>query len=135
MEKILFFNIMVAVILLPIFAQADFSGSADIGIYANLPQPKSFSSILSRSALGVEDFAMMPSLIAKVDAGDESTSFSAWFSMKEFPDVLGNKLYAFDLMRLSANVYLTDNLSIEIGRQSMLTGYGYGWNPIDFANH
>ena len=76
----------------------------------------------------------MSSLIAKLNAGDESTSFSAWFSIKEFPDILGNELYAFDLMRLSANVYLTDNVSMEIGRQSMLTGYGYGWNPIDFAN-
>lgn len=134
MKKILFIIITAAVILLPVFAQADFSGSADIAIFANIPESNSFTSILSRTDLGVEDIGMMSALIAKLDARDESTSFSAWFSMKEFPDAPGNELYAFDLMRLSANVYLTDNISMEVGRQSMLTGYGYGWNPIDFAN-
>lgn len=159
MEKILFSIIMAAVILLPMSAQADFSGSADITIFTNIPESDSFSSILSRSDLGVKDIGMMSSLIAKLDAGDDSTTFSAWFSLKAYPigqgllaagydstepdDILmvydfisavGDRIYSFDLMRLSANVYLTDNVSMEIGRQSMLTGYGYGWNPIDFAN-
>ena len=48
--------------------------------------------------------------------------------------VLGETIISFNMLRLSANVYLSDNFSFEIGRQSMLTGYGYGWNPIDFAN-
>ncbi len=155
MKRLFFLIVMAVLIFIPVFSQADFSGSADIGIYANLPQSKSFSSILSRSDLGVEDIAMMPSLTVKLDAGDDKTSFSAWFSMKEYPVGLGlltasslpqtayvqeflagegGNIYSFDLMRLSANVYLTDNISMEVGRQSMLTGYGYGWNPIDFAN-
>ncbi|MCD6396528.1 MAG: hypothetical protein J7L71_03225 [Spirochaetaceae bacterium] len=157
MKKIFFLTILAAAVQLSLFAQADFSGSADIGIYANLPQAESFSSILSRSDLGVEDISMIPSFIAKLDTGDEKTSFSAWFSMKEFPigqgllaaaysdpaqtgavfelvSATGDKIYSFDLMRLSANIYLADNISMEVGRQSMLTGYGYGWNPIDFAN-
>ncbi len=135
MKKIFFLIIIVAVIQLPLFAQADFSGSADITIFANIPESDGYDSLINPgNFLDIQDFGMMPSLIAKLDAGDESTSFSAWFSMKEFPDTLGNELYAFNLMRLSANVYLTDNVSMEIGRQSMLTGYGYGWNPIDFAN-
>lgn len=157
MKKIFFFNILAAIMLLPMFAQADFSGSADISIFANIPESDGFSSHLSRADLGIEDIGMMSALIAKMDAGDESTSFSAWFSMNEYPigqgmlaaayldptqtgavyelvSATGDKIYSFDLMRLSANVYLTDNISMEIGRQSMLTGYGYGWNPIDFAN-
>lgn len=134
MKRIVLIIFITTVLLFPIFAQADFSGSADITIFANIPESDGFTSILSRSDLGVEDIGIMSSLIAKLDAGDESTSFSAWFSMKEFPDALWNELYALDLMRFSANVYLTDNISMEIGRQSMLTGYGYGWNPIDFAN-
>jgi len=165
MKKILFIIITAAVILLPMFAQADFSGSADITFIGNIPESDGYDSLMNPgNILGIEDFVMMPSLIAKLDAGDESTTFSAWFSMKEYPigqgllastyvsmqagypdslDYLytsefiaaaGDRIYSFDLMRLSANVYLTDNLSMEIGRQSMLTGYGYGWNPIDFAN-
>jgi len=135
MRKILFLITMSVFILLPLSAQADFSGSADITIFANIPESDGYESLLNPgNALGVQDFGMMSSLIAKLDAGDESTIFSAWFSINEFPDALGNELYAFELMRLSAIVYLTDNISMEIGRQSMLTGYGYGWNPIDFAN-
>jgi hypothetical protein len=135
MKKNLFLIFLVVVILLPVFSQVDFSGSADISIFGNIPESDGYESLMNPgNAFGVQDFGMMASIIAKLDAGDESTSFSAWLSMKEFPDALGNELYAFDLMRLSASIYLTDNLSMEIGRQSMLTGYGYGWNPIDFAN-
>jgi len=158
MKRIVLLIIMLSVILLPIFAQTNFSGSADISIFTNIPESDGFSSDLSRADLGIEDIGMMSALIAKLDSGDESTSFSAWFSMKEYPigqgllaastdpitddylytsefiSAAGDRIYSFDLMRLSANVYLTDNISMEIGRQSMLTGYGYGWNPIDFAN-
>ena len=134
MKKIVFFNILAAFILLPVFSQADFSGSADISIFANIPESDGFSSDLSRADLGIEDIGMMSALITKLDSGDESTSFSAWFSMKEYPigqgllaasylnptqtgavyelvSATGDKIYSFDLMRLSANVYLTDNIS------------------------
>jgi hypothetical protein len=157
MKKILFLTIITAAIQLSLFAQADFSGSADIILFANILESDSFSSDLSRAELGIEDIGMMFALFAKLDAGDENTSFSAWFSMKEYPIGQGllaaaysdlqdtgivyelisaadDKIHSFDLMRLSAHVYLTDNISMEIGRQSMFTGYGYGWNPIDFAN-
>ena len=158
MKKIFFLIIMVVVIIMPMFGQADFSGSADISIYANLPESDGYNSLINpANILGIEDIAMIPSLTGKLDTGDEKTSFSAWFSMKEYPigqgllaaayfdptqtgavyelvSATGDKIYTFDLMRLSANVYLTDNISMEVGRQSMLTGYGYGWNPIDFAN-
>jgi len=127
-------------------------------LIGNIPEADGYDSLLNPGNMfGIQDFAMMPSLVAKLDAGDENTSFSAWFSMKEYPigqgllaaayfnpiqtgavyelvSATGDNIYSFDLMRLSANVYLTDNISMEIGRQSMLTGYGYGWNPIDFAN-
>ena len=45
-----------------------------------------------------------------------------------------DKYYKMELMRISANIYFTDILSLIIGRQNTQTGYGYGWNPIDFAN-
>lgn len=135
MKKILFSVIIASAISLTLFGQVNFSGSADITFVGNIPESDRYDSLLNPgNILGIQDFTMMPSLIAKLDAGDESTSFSAWFSIKEFPDTSGNELYAFDLMRLSASIYLADYLSMEIGRQSMLTGYGYGWNPIDFAN-
>ncbi|MCF6336158.1 MAG: hypothetical protein L3J12_10490 [Spirochaetales bacterium] len=158
MKKIIIIISLLAVMSVSVYSQADFSGSADITLLANIPESDSYDSLLNPgNVLGIQDFVMIPSLIAKLDAGDESSTFSAWFLMKEYPigqgllaasygdsiqtgsayeliSAFGDSIYTFDLMRLSANVYLTDNISMEIGRQSMVTGYGYGWNPIEFAN-
>lgn len=46
----------------------------------------------------------------------------------------GSYLYTADLLRASASWLPADNLRITAGRQSYLTGYGYGWNPVDLAN-
>ena len=141
-----------------LFSQVDFSGSADMAINTNIPESGDYESLLNPGNLmGISDLGLNSALIAKIDGGDEKTTFSAWFSLKEFPigqallsaaygdsiqeggvfeltRTLGDTVFTMDLMRLSANVYLSDNISMEVGRQSMLTGYGYGWNPIDFAN-
>ena len=166
MEKILVFVIIMTMVLsLHLFSQVDFSGSADISIGANIPESDDYNSLINPgNVFGLKDIGISSSLIAKLDAGDEKTTFSAWFSLKEYPigqgllaattdsfvdydettndymytdqfvAVVGDTIFSFDLMRLSANVYITDWFSMEVGRQSMLTGYGYGWNPIDFAN-
>jgi hypothetical protein len=150
-------NLLLITILLffsPLYSQVGISGRADISLTANMDEAGDYSSLLNPSNIwAIEDLAMSSSLITKLDAGDEKTTFSAWFSLTgyqmgqafyaltgdrssaiELADSLGDTIISFDIMRFSANVYLTDNLSMEAGRQSMLTGYGYGWNPIDFAN-
>ena len=138
-------------------AQADFSGTASVTINANIPDSGGYSSLLnSGNMMGITDITMAPAFTAKLDAGDDTTSFSAWFSLKEYPlgqgllsaaygdsaqstsvaeflSAAGDTLSSYHLLRLSANVYFSDNFSLVVGRQSMLTGYGYGWNPIDFA--
>ncbi len=141
-----------------LFAQTDFSGTASIAINANVSDSDSYGSLLNPgNILEITDISMSPSLVAKFNAGDDKTTFSAWVSLKEYPagtgllaaaygstdqtgavteflDTTGTNTYVLDLMRLRVNVYLTDSLALEVGRQSMLTGYGYGWNPIDFAD-
>ena len=60
MKNILLSIIMAAVILLPMFAQADFSGSADITISANIPESDGYDSLINPgNVLGVEDIGMM----------------------------------------------------------------------------
>ncbi len=137
-----------------LFAETDFSGTAAVTINANIPEADGFSSTLNPgNMLGITDIGMSPGLAVKMNAGDDRTTFSAWISLKEYPlgqgllaacgssqsvaaflAAAGDTFYTLDLQRLSANVYLADNLALEVGRQSMLTGYGYGWNPIDFAD-
>ena len=135
-------------------AQLSFTGTADISLNSNIAESGDYSSLMNPgNGLGVNDAGINSSIIAKLDGGDEKTTFSVWFSLNkyqmgmayyailgdhdyatELAESLGDTIISFDVMRLSANVYLTDTISMEVGRQSMLTGYGYGWNPIDFAN-
>ena len=54
MKKILFLITIVTVIQLPLFAQADFSGSADITISANIPESDGYDSLINPgNVLGV----------------------------------------------------------------------------------
>lgn len=157
MKKIIFISIFIVVAGF-LFAKTDFSGTAAVTINANITDSGGYSSLLNPgNILEISDIAISSSFIVKLDAGDDKTTFSAWVSLKDYPlgqgllaaaysdseqsgvvnDFLyasGSSIYTPDLMRLRANVYLTDNISLEVGRQSMLTGYGYGWNPIDFAD-
>jgi len=158
MRKKLILFLTIVTLSVSLYSQSDFSGSSDISFGANMPDSADYNSLLNPSnMMGMKDLSISSSLIARLDAGDERTSFSAWFSLKEYPigqvlltaayddpvqtggvleliKMMGDSIIAMDLMRLSANVYITDNFSMEVGRQSMLTGYGWGWNPIDFAN-
>jgi len=167
MKKLLLILIAGLLALTAAAAQADFSGKAEIRFSANISDGD-FDSILNPGNLmALKDLSMNTSLIARLDAGDERTTFSAWFRLKEYPigqallagtydsyvamlagstttmDALltgefialaGDTIFSLDIMRFSANVALGDSFSIEAGRQSLLTGYGYGWNPMDFAN-
>lgn len=132
MKKILLL-VLSLFLTLSLFAQVNFSGFADMNITANAPESLDEDSLFDRDDLGMEDLSMISTLTAKIDAGDEKTTFSAWFSLGVNPAVTMDD-YILDLMRLSANIYVSDTVSVEVGRQSMLTGYGYGWNPTDFAN-
>lgn len=165
MKKLTCLTFLVLMFSLPMVAQTGLSGTAEIGFSANIPDSDDFGSLLNPgNVMELKDFSISTSLTARLDAGDGKTTFSAWFSLKEFPigqallagtydsaldgdpttidqlltgefiALAGDTIFSFDLMRFSANVYLGDYISMEVGRQSMLTGYGYGWNPIDFAN-
>lgn len=165
MRKILPVLLLILLFSFEVYSQVSFSGSADITFNASIPESSDFESTMNPgNVLGYQDLGLSSALIAKLDAGDEKTTFSAWFSLKEYPigqgfmaltyesmidgdnatnaflmagefiAVAGDTIFSLDLMRLSANVYMGDYISMEAGRQSFLTGYGYGWNPIDFAN-
>ncbi len=46
----------------------------------------------------------------------------------------GSYIYTASLMRASASWMPAPEFRVTLGRQSFLTGYGYGWNPVDLAN-
>lgn len=43
-------------------------------------------------------------------------------------------IFTLGLMRASINWQPADFFGLTLGRQSFLTGYGYGWNPLDLVN-
>ncbi len=106
-------------------AQTDFSGEGGFSLTSNISDG-GFSSLLNPGNIfKLHDLSLSPYLIGKIESGDDTVSFSCWARLEESE---------LSILRLSANVYLTDTLSLGIGRQSMTTGYGYGWNPTDFAD-
>jgi hypothetical protein len=110
---------------------------------------------------GIEDLMPVTDFLGKLSGQDEATDFSVWLAVKpyylgqallaastgtgpvadaqtlavsESLPLLGYKVNSIDLLRANIGWYISDFLVLRIGRQSMLTGYGYGWNPIDFIN-
>ena len=110
---------------------------------------------------GIEDLMVVTDFLGKLSGKDEATDFSVWLAVKpyylgqallaastgsggdaidqtaavsESLPLLGYKVNTIDLLRANIGWYISDFLVLRIGRQSMLTGYGYGWNPIDFIN-
>lgn len=110
---------------------------------------------------GIEDLMPVTDFLGKLSGQAEATDFSVWLAVKpyylgqallaastgtgpvaddqtqavsESLPLLGYKVNTIDLLRANIGWYISDFLVLRIGRQSMLTGYGYGWNPIDFIN-
>jgi hypothetical protein len=67
------------------------------------------------------------------DLRDEG-AFSLWLSLEALSGKNSADTYSLDVMRLNFDWNISDSLRMTIGRQSFLTGYGYGWNPMDLVN-
>ncbi len=113
--------------------------------------------------LGIDDVMFRSEINLKLDAQGESSALDLWFQVKQFPiadlfigsaaiaeaigGLVGYKaavadlffvadpyIFTLDIMRAAASWMPADSVRITLGRQSFLTGYGYGWNPVDLAN-
>ncbi len=91
-----------------------------------------------------------------LESSGDNDAFTLWTSLKSYPvgsalsaaaygDVTqelmignitasyGDTLITLSIDRLNYLWYVNDTLRLVFGRQSLLTGYGYGWNPMDLA--
>jgi len=128
----------------PSGAQAQLGGEYTAGARAAVPEDGGYTSVLNPgNLLGLKDFTLDHQVVMKLSGGDGETGLDLWFSLGNgtgfSPSNLGmqseaERLYSLDLRRASIFMYLGDSLRVELGRQSLLTGYGYGWNPMNFAN-
>ena len=107
--------------------------------------------------LGFHDIQLTNLITVKMEGNDEKSFFALWFGFNTFRiaealyaaasgdtdqtwaldetiPFLGTEIGTVELLRANISFYATDALLFTLGRQQMHTGYGYGWNPIDFAN-
>lgn len=144
-----------------IAAEFSLSGKAEIGLTAAPAFPYNQSRFITplnpANFQGIQDLMPVTDLLTKLSGQDEVTDFSVWLAVKpyylgqallaastgdatqaaavgESLPLLGFKINTIDVLRANIGWFISDFLVLRIGRQSMLTGYGYGWNPIDFFN-
>lgn len=114
----------------PARAQASFSGEAVLGVTALPAWPYHsgrFDSPVNPGNIGgLKDVSLDYGLVARLAGGDEAADFRFWLNFA--PDAPPQILRAHIGWRIAGN------LRLRLGRQSLLTGYGYGWNPMDFAS-
>lgn len=134
MKKLLFALLAGLVLTLlaaaPAAAELSFSGEAVLGATA-LPawhyDSARFDSPVNPDNIGgLHDVSLDYGLDARLAGGEEKTDFR--FRLIFLPGGPPQILRAHIGWRVGESLWL------RLGRQSLLTGYGYGWNPMDFAN-
>lgn len=142
-----------------LFSDATFSGEATLGVsaYPVLENDGSkFESPLNpANILGVRDLKMNTDLLFKLASREQRSAFALWVALKPYdlaqalfaaatdsPEqttavadaltFLGPAPSALEVLRAYVQLYAGQAVTITIGRQSLVTGYGFGWNPMDF---
>jgi hypothetical protein len=142
-----------------LYAQIDVSGQAEISLQMLPVLPYTAdrfdSPVNPANAGGIHDVNLDMAVTFKLDAGGEAGTLTLWLAVDPY-DMAGLLLAAaagdslqgqavaeslpvsdpaaLSILRANIAWYIGQALVLRVGRQSMLTGYGYGWNPMDFTN-
>lgn len=139
MKKIsIFLIILLTAAAAAVPAEAVLYGDYDLNLSAFAGEDDYTSALNPGNIAGLSDISLTHTLTVKLAAGDEFTSLEVWAGLEQQFDpltgTLSDVLNSLNLQRAGISWYMGDNFKFKLGRHSMLTGYGYGWNPIDFAN-
>lgn len=77
---------------------------------------------------------MLTGTAAVLSSGDPVSAPFLTAAVADLASAGGSYIYTADLLRANASWRPVSPVSLTLGRQSYLTGYGYGWNPVDLAN-
>jgi hypothetical protein len=145
-----------------LLAEPRFSGELKPEVTFNVPGEDEYETVLNEdNRMALEDLMFGNEIHLKMDETGESAALDLWIRLAQYPvgDLIsgtaalltggdplatgavsdlsaqaGAYIYTADLMRASVLWMPDDDIRITAGRQSFLTGYGYGWNPADLAN-
>ncbi len=148
--------------LIPAGAEVHFSGELIPEVNLNIPQDGDYDSPLNpENSLAVKDVMFRNEINLKLDESSDTGALNLWIQLGQYPvaDMLrgsaailseGNPvltaavadmasasqayIYTAEIIRANAAWIPGKNSRLTVGRQSYLTGYGYGWNPVDLAN-
>jgi hypothetical protein len=154
MKRSFLFVVVLVMVCAAASAQIDLSGEASTGLsmFPVFPYTSDrFESPVNLDNIsGIHDVALDTDVTFRLEAGREAGTFTLWLAVNPYQmsrlllssastDPLAETLLLSDPAALSvlrANVawYIGQSFVLRLGRQSMFTGYGYGWNPMDFAN-
>lgn len=143
----------------PVFPQPGFSGSirTNLAYFPAFPyEDDRFDTLINPgNFLNIHDIQFINYCTAKIEGQDDTSSFALWFGLDVYQiaqalytvasgdeiiiltetlPFLGTRINTIELLRANIGFYITEYLFFRLGRQQMHTGYGYGWNPVDFAN-
>jgi hypothetical protein len=159
MKGLSFFVLLLVMIGAVAGAQISLSGEANayLNVFPAFPYTSSrFDSPLNPGNIsGIQDVALDTDVTFRLEAGRETGTLTLWLAVDPYrmgqlllaaasgdpvqQETVAGGLSVSDPAALSvlrANIawYIGQAFVLRLGRQSMLTGYGYGWNPMDFAN-
>ncbi len=139
-------------------AQITFSGKAEVSleVFPAFPytSDRFDSPVNPANSFGIHDVALDTDLTLKLGAGEETGTLTLWLAVNPYDlaqlllaaatdtpqetavyeGLLVSDPAALSILRANVAWYIGQALVLRLGRQSILTGYGYGWNPMDFAN-
>ena len=132
-------GLFLILVLLPAMAQGDLRGEYSITGTGYLPGSGGYASPLNPGNLAdLKDLSFQHRLSTRVSAGGGAAFIDLLIDLTPMLDpqsgTISPELFNLSLMRGAVSWYMGDGLKVTLGRQSLLTGYGYGWNPLDLAN-
>ncbi|OQY33461.1 MAG: hypothetical protein B6241_07820 [Spirochaetaceae bacterium 4572_59] len=92
------------------------------------------SLINPENIMGLNDMGYSMDMTFKLENFSDESSFIFWGSLEKDSGQSESSSYNLNVMRLRYDWAVSDAFRLRIGRQGFLTGYGYGWNPMDLIN-
>jgi len=132
-------GLLFVLLLLPAGAQGTLRGEYAITGTGYLSGSDGYTSSLNPGNLAnLKDLSFQHRLSTRVSAGEGTAFLDLLIDLTPLAEPLSGgvspELFNLALMRGAVSWYMGDGFKITLGRQSLLTGYGYGWNPLDLAN-